>query len=109
MHNPQGHLPGLAGRGLLRSLYPKPSCFHFVPQTLSPKNKGLFKRAISQSGVGTCSWAIQRDPLLWAKKVTHKSCLKDYKNQKCNSLEESMARKGLGRSCAQQSWGKSLL
>ncbi|NXM41754.1 CEL lipase, partial [Gymnorhina tibicen] len=39
-------------------------------QTLSPKNKGLFKRAISQSGVGVCSWAIQRDPLLWAKKVT---------------------------------------
>ncbi|KAM4889736.1 bile salt-activated lipase-like isoform 1-T4 [Sylvia borin] len=38
-------------------------------QTLSPKNKGLFKRAISQSGVGVCSWAIQRDPLLWAKKL----------------------------------------
>ncbi|NWR45429.1 CEL lipase, partial [Regulus satrapa] len=41
-------------------------------QTLSPKNKGLFKRAISQSGVGVCSWAIQRDPLLWAKKVGEK-------------------------------------
>ncbi|NXN89005.1 CEL lipase, partial [Bombycilla garrulus] len=41
-------------------------------QTLSPKNKGLFKRAISQSGVGLCSWAIQRDPLLWAKKLGKK-------------------------------------
>ncbi|RLW00545.1 hypothetical protein DV515_00008781 [Chloebia gouldiae] len=41
-------------------------------QTLSPKNKGLFKRAISQSGVGVCSWAIQRDPLVWAKKLGEK-------------------------------------
>ncbi|XP_050176257.1 bile salt-activated lipase-like [Myiozetetes cayanensis] len=41
-------------------------------QTLSPKNKGLFKRAISQSGVGVCSWAIQRDPLFWAKKLGEK-------------------------------------
>ncbi|NXH45165.1 CEL lipase, partial [Dicaeum eximium] len=41
-------------------------------QTLSPKNKGLFKRAISQSGVGVCSWAIQRDPLIWAKKLGKK-------------------------------------
>uniref|UniRef100_A0A8C3N7Z0 Bile salt-activated lipase n=1 Tax=Geospiza parvula TaxID=87175 RepID=A0A8C3N7Z0_GEOPR len=41
-------------------------------QTLSPKNKGLFKRAISQSGVGLCSWAIQRDPLVWAKKLGEK-------------------------------------
>ncbi|NXK36400.1 CEL lipase, partial [Piprites chloris] len=58
-------------------------------QTLSPKNKGLFKRAISQSGVGVCSWAIQRDPLFWAKKLGEKvgcstdnttilaSCLRD--------------------------------
>ncbi|NXM25802.1 CEL lipase, partial [Oxyruncus cristatus] len=58
-------------------------------QTLSPKNKGLFKRAISQSGVGVCSWAIQRDPLFWAEKLGSKlgcrtdnttilaSCLRD--------------------------------
>lgn len=38
-------------------------------QILSPKNAGLFKRAISQSGVSLCSWAIQKDPLYWAKKV----------------------------------------
>ncbi|KAM7088092.1 LOW QUALITY PROTEIN: bile salt-activated lipase-like [Ciconia maguari] len=41
-------------------------------QTLSPKNKGLFKRAISQSGVGLCSWAIQKEPLAWAKKLGQK-------------------------------------
>ncbi|NP_001013015.1 bile salt-activated lipase precursor [Gallus gallus] len=38
-------------------------------QILSPKNAGLFKRAISQSGVSLCSWVIQKDPLTWAKKV----------------------------------------
>lgn len=48
----------------------KPSCFYFVLQILSPKNAGLFKRAISQSGVSLCSWVIQKDPLTWAKKVT---------------------------------------
>ncbi|NXA34926.1 CEL lipase, partial [Eudromia elegans] len=38
-------------------------------QMLSPHNKGLFKRAISQSGVGLCRWAIQKNPLLWAQKI----------------------------------------
>ncbi|XP_057265216.1 bile salt-activated lipase [Pezoporus wallicus] len=38
-------------------------------QMLTPKNKGLFRRAISQSGVGLCSWAIQKNPLTWAKKL----------------------------------------
>ncbi|XP_034958083.1 bile salt-activated lipase [Zootoca vivipara] len=41
-------------------------------QMLSPYNKGLIKRAISQSGVGLCSWAIQKDPLYWATKVAQK-------------------------------------
>lgn len=40
-----------------------------VLQTLSPYNKGLIKRAISQSGVGLCPWAIQENPLFWAKRV----------------------------------------
>ncbi|XP_056259911.1 bile salt-activated lipase-like isoform X1 [Seriola aureovittata] len=31
-------------------------------QTLSPHNKGLFKRAISQSGVAFCPWAFNRNP-----------------------------------------------
>ncbi|XP_073456656.1 bile salt-activated lipase-like [Aquarana catesbeiana] len=38
-------------------------------QTLTPYNVGMIKRAITQSGVGTCPWAIQPDPLVWAKKV----------------------------------------
>ncbi|XP_069603710.1 bile salt-activated lipase-like [Ranitomeya imitator] len=41
-------------------------------QTLSPYNVGLVKRAISQSGVGLCPWAIQPDPLVWAKQVASK-------------------------------------
>ncbi|XP_056396113.1 bile salt-activated lipase-like, partial [Hyla sarda] len=38
-------------------------------QTLTPYNVGIIKRAISQSGVGLCPWAIERDPLIWAKQV----------------------------------------
>lgn len=42
-------------------------------QTLSPQNKGLIRRAISQSGVALCPWAIQKNPLFWAKRV-RRSC-----------------------------------
>ncbi|XP_075041428.1 bile salt-activated lipase-like [Mixophyes fleayi] len=38
-------------------------------QTLSPYNNGLIKRAISQSGVGLSPWAIQQDPLFWARQI----------------------------------------
>ncbi|XP_072488925.1 bile salt-activated lipase [Notamacropus eugenii] len=41
-------------------------------QTLSPHSKGLIKRAISQSGVATSPWVIQKNPLLWAKTVASK-------------------------------------
>ncbi|XP_008640406.2 PREDICTED: LOW QUALITY PROTEIN: bile salt-activated lipase [Corvus brachyrhynchos] len=59
-------------------------------QTLSPKNKGLFKRAISQSGVGVCSWAIQRDPLFWAKKLGEKvGCSTDNTAILANCLRSS--------------------
>ncbi|NXA15849.1 CEL lipase, partial [Sapayoa aenigma] len=59
-------------------------------QTLSPKNKGLFKRAISQSGVGLCSWAIQRDPLFWAKKLGEKlGCTTDDTAALANCLRVS--------------------
>ncbi|NXA77103.1 CEL lipase, partial [Thryothorus ludovicianus] len=59
-------------------------------QTLSPKNKGLFKRAISQSGVGLCSWAIQRDPLVWAKKLGQKvGCSTDNTTILANCLRSS--------------------
>ncbi|XP_041339901.1 bile salt-activated lipase-like [Pyrgilauda ruficollis] len=59
-------------------------------QTLSPKNKGLFKRAISQSGVGVCGWAIQRDPLVWAKKLGEKvGCSTDNTTVLANCLRHS--------------------
>ncbi|XP_068585582.1 bile salt-activated lipase-like [Cebidichthys violaceus] len=38
-------------------------------QTLSPHNKGLFKRAISQSGVAFCPWALNRNPRKVAEEV----------------------------------------
>ncbi|XP_077003579.1 bile salt-activated lipase [Tamandua tetradactyla] len=38
-------------------------------QTLSPYNKGLIRRAISQSGVAMSPWVIQKNPLYWAKRV----------------------------------------
>ncbi|KFO31952.1 bile salt-activated lipase [Fukomys damarensis] len=41
-------------------------------QTLSPYNKGLIRRAISQSGVALSPWAIQRNPLFWAQRVAEK-------------------------------------
>ncbi|XP_041262647.1 bile salt-activated lipase-like [Onychostruthus taczanowskii] len=58
--------------------------------TLSPKNKGLFKRAISQSGVGVCGWAIQSDPLIWAKKLGEKvGCSTDNTTVLANCLRHS--------------------
>ncbi|NXJ61738.1 CEL lipase, partial [Rostratula benghalensis] len=59
-------------------------------QTLTPKNKGLFKRAISQSGVGLCSWAIQKEPLAWAKKLGEKlGCPTDDTTALANCLRTS--------------------
>ncbi|XP_060940890.1 bile salt-activated lipase-like [Limanda limanda] len=41
-------------------------------QTLTPHNKGLFKRAISQSGVALCPWAINKNPRKFAEEVALK-------------------------------------
>ncbi|KAJ4925813.1 hypothetical protein JOQ06_007999 [Pogonophryne albipinna] len=41
-------------------------------QSLSPHNKGLFKRAISQSGVALCPWAINKNPRRFAEEVAIK-------------------------------------
>ncbi|KAM7092315.1 bile salt-activated lipase [Molossus nigricans] len=41
-------------------------------QMLSPYNKGLIRRAISQSGVALTPWAIQKSPLFWAKMIAKK-------------------------------------
>ncbi|XP_059894304.1 bile salt-activated lipase-like [Gadus macrocephalus] len=53
-------------------------------QTLSPYNKGLFKRAISQSGVAMCPWAISRNPRNVAEEVAVKvGCPTDDKMVAC--------------------------
>uniref|UniRef100_A0A3Q1GKF9 Carboxylic ester hydrolase n=2 Tax=Acanthochromis polyacanthus TaxID=80966 RepID=A0A3Q1GKF9_9TELE len=41
-------------------------------QTITPHNKGLFKRAISQSGVSLCPWAVNRNPRRFAEEVALK-------------------------------------
>ncbi|XP_045702291.1 bile salt-activated lipase-like [Phyllostomus hastatus] len=41
-------------------------------QILSPYNKGLVRRAISQSGVALTPWSIQKNPLFWAQKIAKK-------------------------------------
>uniref|UniRef100_A0A8C7DMB2 Carboxylic ester hydrolase n=1 Tax=Oncorhynchus kisutch TaxID=8019 RepID=A0A8C7DMB2_ONCKI len=41
-------------------------------QTLSPHNKGLIRRAISQSGVALCPWAINHNPRAFAEMVAGK-------------------------------------
>ncbi|KAE8277443.1 Bile salt-activated lipase [Larimichthys crocea] len=41
-------------------------------QTLTPHNKGLFKRAISQSGVALCPWAVNKNPRKFAEEIALK-------------------------------------
>ncbi|CAJ1069563.1 bile salt-activated lipase-like [Xyrichtys novacula] len=41
-------------------------------QMLSPYNKGLFRRAITQGGVALSPWALQRNPMALTKKVARK-------------------------------------
>ncbi|XP_061590440.1 bile salt-activated lipase-like isoform X2 [Cololabis saira] len=53
-------------------------------QTLTPHNKGLFKRAISQSGVALCPWAINRNPRKLAEEIALKvNCPTDEKMAAC--------------------------
>ncbi|XP_034062243.1 bile salt-activated lipase-like [Gymnodraco acuticeps] len=58
-------------------------------QTLSPHNKGLFKRAISQSGVALCPWAINKNPRRFAEEVAIKvNCPTDEKMATCLKLTD---------------------
>uniref|UniRef100_A0A672MKV7 Carboxylic ester hydrolase n=1 Tax=Sinocyclocheilus grahami TaxID=75366 RepID=A0A672MKV7_SINGR len=41
-------------------------------QILSPKNNGLIRRAISQSGVALCPWAVNRNPRQYAEEIARK-------------------------------------
>ncbi|XP_034062247.1 carboxyl ester lipase, tandem duplicate 2 [Gymnodraco acuticeps] len=58
-------------------------------QTLSPHNKGLFKRAISQSGVALCPWAINKNPRRFAEEVAIKvNCPTDEKMAPCLKMTD---------------------
>ncbi|XP_028269869.1 bile salt-activated lipase-like isoform X2 [Parambassis ranga] len=41
-------------------------------QMLSPHSKGLFRRAITQSGVALSPWALQKNPMSLTKKIARK-------------------------------------
>lgn len=61
--------------------------FMFVSvQMLSPHNKGLIRRAISQSGVALCTWAVNRNPRTYTEQVTVLLDLLDsyYHEYECN-------------------------
>lgn len=48
--------------------------YSLFPQTLSPYNKGLFRRAISQCGVALSPWALQKNPMNLLNKVHRSIC-----------------------------------
>ncbi|KAM3874434.1 bile salt-activated lipase [Diretmus argenteus] len=58
-------------------------------QTLTPHNRGLFKRAISQSGVALCPWAINKNPRKFAEEVAQKvNCPTDEKMVACLKMTD---------------------
>ncbi|XP_053266956.1 bile salt-activated lipase [Pleuronectes platessa] len=58
-------------------------------QTLTPHNKGLFKRAISQSGVALCPWAINKNPRRFAEEVALKvNCPTDQTMAACLKMTD---------------------
>ncbi|CAL8317780.1 unnamed protein product [Lota lota] len=61
-------------------------------QSLSPHNKGLFKRAISQSGVALCPWAVNRNPRRVAEMVARKvNCPTDDTMMSCLKMTDPVA------------------
>ncbi|XP_074546531.1 bile salt-activated lipase-like [Halichoeres trimaculatus] len=58
-------------------------------QTLTPHNKGLFKRAISQSGVALAPWAINENPRRFAEEIALKvNCPTDDSMAACLKMTE---------------------
>uniref|UniRef100_A0A8C9YY12 Carboxylic ester hydrolase n=1 Tax=Sander lucioperca TaxID=283035 RepID=A0A8C9YY12_SANLU len=58
-------------------------------QTLTPHNKGLFKRAISQSGVALCPWGINKNPRRFAEEVALKvNCPTDQNMAACLKMTD---------------------
>ncbi|XP_030623826.1 bile salt-activated lipase-like [Chanos chanos] len=61
-------------------------------QILSPMNKGLIKRAISQSGVALCPWAVNRNPRAFAEEVARKvGCPTDKGMVPCLKITDPVA------------------
>ncbi|KAM3600368.1 uncharacterized protein V6R79_022172 [Siganus canaliculatus] len=59
-------------------------------QTLSPYNKGLVKRAISQSGVAVCPWGINHNPRAFAEQVALKvNCPTDSRMADCLKMTDA--------------------
>ncbi|CAF94246.1 unnamed protein product [Tetraodon nigroviridis] len=53
-------------------------------QTLTPHNKGMIRRAISQSGVALCPWGVNRNPRKLAEEIALKvNCPTDDKMVAC--------------------------
>uniref|UniRef100_A0A3P8TMA5 Carboxylic ester hydrolase n=1 Tax=Amphiprion percula TaxID=161767 RepID=A0A3P8TMA5_AMPPE len=58
-------------------------------QTLTPHNKGLIKRAISQSGVALCPWGVNRNPRRFAEEIALKvNCPTDDRMAACLKMTD---------------------
>ncbi|XP_041816144.1 bile salt-activated lipase-like [Chelmon rostratus] len=58
-------------------------------QTLTPHNKGLIKRAISQSGVALCPWGINKNPRKLAEEIALKvNCPIDHTMGACLKMTD---------------------
>ncbi|XP_015256986.1 PREDICTED: bile salt-activated lipase [Cyprinodon variegatus] len=58
-------------------------------QTLTPHNKGLIRRAISQSGVALCPWAVNRNPRKFTEEIALKvNCPTDHNMAKCLKMTD---------------------
>ncbi|XP_062334831.1 carboxyl ester lipase, tandem duplicate 2 isoform X2 [Osmerus eperlanus] len=59
-------------------------------QMLTPHNKGLFKRVISQSGVAVCPWAVNRNPRALAEQIATKvNCPTDDTMMACLKMTDA--------------------
>ncbi|KAJ3605877.1 hypothetical protein NHX12_027920 [Muraenolepis orangiensis] len=61
-------------------------------QMLTPHNKGLFRRALSQSGSALCPWAVNENPRRFAEEVALKvNCPIDDKMTACLKMTDPVA------------------
>ncbi|XP_035246852.1 bile salt-activated lipase-like [Anguilla anguilla] len=61
-------------------------------QLLSPKNRGLIRRGISQSGVALSPWAVNRNPRALAEEIAIKvGCPTDEKMMPCLKITDPVA------------------